>query len=143
MGGSPHTSYRTDKVGRAEEEGDLDALQALARCYLEKCQAPFSPEALKETTAAGNKVLLAARSVPVAAKAINRTRIQQQGEHLAKARDGHLRGLSDNHAAYLKQCVVEGVPSRARSLPNREKAKNHGSVRGHEEEMLQKAWKDA
>lgn len=64
--------------------GLQEALQTLARYYLEKCQAPFSPEALKETTAAGNKALLAARSVPVAAQAINRTRVQQQGEHLAK-----------------------------------------------------------
>lgn len=41
--------------------------------------------------------------------------------------------------AYLKECVARGVPSRTRAFS----AKNHGSVRGYEEETLQKAWKDA
>lgn len=48
------------EVGKNEE---LSELSQLAQAYLEKCPAPFSQEALKETTAAGNKALIAARSV--------------------------------------------------------------------------------
>jgi len=88
-------------------------------------------------------MLLAMRSVPEAARMVNLARVQRTGEHLAHAKDGKLRGLSQNHAAYLQQCVVQGVPSRARTAPVRERAKNHGSVRGYEQEMLEKAWKDA
>ena len=36
----------------------------------------------------------------------------------------------------------QGVPSRREAAPARELAKNHGSVRGHEDKLMQKAWKD-
>ena len=47
------------------------------------------------------------------------------------------------HREYLQSCAQEGVPSRREKPLVREKAKNHGSVYGYEEELLQKAWKDA
>jgi hypothetical protein len=115
----------------------------LAERYLEKCQEPYGRAAVKEATEAGNILLLRSGSVPEAAYLVNQARLKKQGEHLEKARDGKLQGLSTLHASYLKQCVEQGVPSRAQARPGREKAKNHGSVRGYEEEMLQKAWKDA
>ena len=73
---------------------------------------------MKKAAHAGNQLLLAMRSVPEAAR-------------------------TQNHAAYLRQCVVQGAPSRARTAPVRERAKNHGLVRGYEQELLEKAWKDA
>ena len=47
------------------------------------------------------------------------------------------------HQEYLQTCAQEGVPSRREKPLVREEAKNHGSVYGYEEELLQKAWKDA
>ena len=52
-------------------------------------------------------------------------------------------GISDLHKAYLIEMAQQGVPSRKKAAPARELAKNHGSVRGHEDELMQKAWKDA
>ena len=141
-GASPQkdcTPAPTSKVGG---EDTLDPC-VLAERYLEKCQEPYGRAAVKEATEAGNILLLRSGSVPEAAYLVNQARLKKQGEHLEKARDGKLQGLSTLHASYLKQCVEQGVPSRAQARPGREKAKNHGSVRGYEEEMLQKAWKDA
>lgn len=58
------------------------------------------------------------------------------GQYLQAAADKKLKGILKEHANYLQRCVAEGVPSRARSEPQ---SKNHGLVRGHEEEPLQKA----
>ena len=98
---------------------------------------------MRKATEAGNALLRAAGSVPRAAELVNKARLRKYGEHFQKAKEGALKGLSPLHEQYLKDCVLKGVPSRAKSTPKREKARNHGSVRGHEEEMLQKAWKDA
>ena len=136
---SRHTSYR---AGELEEEDGTVSSQ-LVHEYLRKCKEPFSKEAVQAAAAVGNQLLIAAGSIKRAASQVNSARIAAEGEHLQAAKDGKLRGLSEEHAAYLKTCVEEGVPSRARSVPQRERAKNHGSVRGHEEEMMQKAWKDS
>ncbi|CAE7220056.1 LCP2 [Symbiodinium sp. CCMP2456] len=53
------------------------------------------------------------------------------------------RPISAAHADYLKKMANEGVPSRREQPLVREDAKNHGSVYGYEEELLQKTWKDA
>lgn len=138
---SRHSTYR---VGKAEAGPHApEDLKTLARDYLQKCQQPYSAQALEQATQAGHAVLLVATSVPNAAEAVNKARIEQFGEQLDEAKEGKLQGLSANHAEYLKPSVVHGVPSRARTVPVREKAKNHGSVRGYEEEMMQKAWEDA
>ena len=47
-------------------------------------------------------------------------------------------GISDPHKAYLIEMAQQGVPSRREAAPARELAKNHGSVGGHEDELMQK-----
>lgn len=141
-GASPEKDCTPAPTSKVEGEDTLDPC-VLAERYLEKCQEPYGRAAVKEATEAGNILLLRSGSIPEAAYLVNQARLKKQGEHLEKARDGKLKGLSTLHASYLKQCVEQGVPSRAQARPGREKAKNHGSVRGYEEEMLQKAWKDA
>ena len=126
------------KAGWAGQEKER-----LAKEYVEACQAPFSKEAAEEAARKGNQLLLCTASVAEAARQVNKARVRRDGEHLAEAQEGRLRGLSEEHSKYLKACVDEGVPSWATKPPNRAKDKNHGSVRGYEQEMLQKAWKDA
>ena len=131
--------------GQGTRAGSVDDAngQSTAEKYLEVCQSAYSKEAVRKATEAGNALLRAAGSVPRAAELVNKARLRKYGEHFQKAKEGALKGLSPLHEQYLKDCVLKGVPSRAKSTPKREKARNHGSVRGHEEEMLQKAWKDA
>ena len=78
-----------------------------------------------------------------AAGALNRERVALLGNHLSFTEEGHVIGISDLHKAYLIEMAQQGVPSRREAAPARELAKNHGSVRGHEDELMQKAWKDA
>ena len=67
--------------------------ERLAKEYLEACQAPFSKEAAEEAARKGNQLLLCTASVAETAKQVNKARIRRDGEHLAEAQEGRLRGL--------------------------------------------------
>ena len=137
---SRRASYR---VGEGHEKEPEEVSSELAGRYLQKFKEPFSAEAVRETAIIGNQLLIAVGSVKGAAGSVNQARLKNEGQHVKAARGGKLRGISEEHARYLRECVENGAPSRAPSVPKREKAKNHGSVRRYEQEMLQKAWKDA
>ena len=103
----------------------------------------YSRDSLKEAVALGSRLLRLSGSVEKAAKAVNQERLIVSGNHLAFTEGGHVQGITNLHRAYLLEMAQDGVPSRREAVPARESAKNHGSVRGHEEELMQKAWKDA
>ena len=103
----------------------------------------YSSEALQQAVKLGSELLRLSGSVEKAAGALNRERVALLGNHLSFTEEGHVIGISDLHKAYLIEMAQQGVPSRREAAPARELAKNHGSVRGHEDELMQKAWKDA
>ena len=75
-----------------------------------------------------------------AAEALTEARRAKRGDF---PRPGLIKGITDLHREYLEEMAARGVPSRRIGPRVRVKAKNHGSTRGHEEELLEKAWKDA
>ena len=103
----------------------------------------YSSEALQQAVKLGSELLRLSGSVEKAAGALNRERVAFLDNHLSFTEEGHVIGISDLHKAYLIEMAQQGVPSRREAAPARELAKNHGSVRGHEDELMQKAWKDA
>ena len=127
----------------AQERVGTLPLPELAKAYLAMCQGDFTTERVAEASSLGSAMLVRAGSVESAARALNRVRLQDQGQHLSFAEDGKLLGLTELHGKYLREMAVEGVPSRRETPLRREEAKNHGSVYGYEQELLQKAWKDA
>ena len=107
------------------------------------CQAAFSAEKARRAGELGAELLSAAGE---AVEAFNAVPLEKLGYHLIGAKRGLLRGVSALHQEYLRQCAQEGVPRRREQPLRREEAKNHWSVCGYEsyeEELLQKAWKDA
>ena len=70
-------------------------------------------------------------------------RLLSKGNLLEAAARGEIAGVSKLHAEYLKEMSECGVPSRRSDLPVRVEAHNHGSVHGYEDELMEKAWKDA
>ena len=126
----------SDTVAGAAKDGT----HTMARRYLEACRADYSAAAVKHAVSLGSELLKLAGSVEKAARALNQERVVLLGNHLAFTEEGHVLGVSDLHRAYLIEMAQHGVPSRREAASARESAKNHGSVRGHEEELLQKAW---
>ncbi|CAE7222753.1 unnamed protein product, partial [Symbiodinium pilosum] len=119
------------------------ALSDMAASALEPNPDLVAGDADTEAVALGSRLLRLSGSVEKAAKAVNQERLIVSGNHLAFTEGGHVQGITNLHRAYLLEMAQDGVPSRREAVPARESAKNHGSVRGHEEELMQKAWKDA
>ena len=99
----------------------------------------YPPKAVKHAVSLGSDLLQMSGSVEKAARVLNQERVALLGNHLSFTR----KGMSSGSATSLIEMAQQGVPSRREAAPARELAKNHGSVRGHEDELMQKAWKDA
>ena len=108
--------------GQGTRAGSIDDAngQSTAEKYLEVCQSPYSKEAVRKATEAGNALLRAAGSVPRAAELVNKARLRKYGEHFQKAKEGALKGLSPLHEQYLKDCVLRACPVELR-VPPRER----------------------
>ena len=130
----------TDTVAGEESP---DGVSKAAKRYLEACRVEYSSEAVQQAVKLGSELLRLSGSVEKAACALNRERVALLRNHLSFTEEGHVIGISDLHKAYLIKMAQQGVPSRREAAPARELAKNHGSVRDHEDELMQKAWKDA
>ena len=122
----------TDTVAGEES---LEGVSKAAKRYLEACRVEYSSEALQQAVKLGSELLRLSGSVEKAAGALNRERVALLGNHLSFTEEGHVIGISDLHKAYLIEMAQQGVPSRREAAPARELAKNHGSVRGHEDEL--------
>ena len=126
-----------------EEERVGEALFEKASEYLDLCRSDFSVEKAQQAGRLGAELISSAGTVEKAVHVLNTARVQKLGDHLAGAKQSALKGISPLHQEYLQACAQDGVPSRREKPLVREEAKNHGSVYGYEEELLQKAWKDA
>ena len=121
----------------------LEALFEKASEYLDLCRSDFSVEKAQQAGRLGAELISSAGTVEKAVYVLNTARVQKLGDHLTGAKQSAFKGISPLHQEYLQTCAQEGVPSRREKPLVREEAKNHGSVYGYEEELLQKAWKDA
>ncbi|CAE7249929.1 unnamed protein product, partial [Symbiodinium necroappetens] len=130
---------------RAKTEGERvgKALYEKASEYLDLCRSDFSVEKAQQAGRLGAELISSAGIVENAVHVLNTSRVQKLGDHLSGARRSAFKGISALHQEYLQTCAYEGVPSRREQPLIREEAKNHGSVYGYEEELLQKALKDA
>ena len=131
------------KMERVEEERVGEALFDKASEYLDLCRSTFSVDKAQQAGRLGAELISSAGTVEKAVQVLNTVRVQKLGDHLDGAKRGALKGISSLHQEYLQVCAQDGVPSRREKPLDREEAKNHGSVYGYEEELLQKAWKDA
>ena len=120
-----------------------EALFDKASEYLDLCRSTFSVNKAQQAGRLGAELISSAGTVEKAVQVLNTVRMQKLGDHLAGAKRSALKGISSLHQEYLQECAQDGVPSRREKPLVREEAKNHGSVYGYEEELLQKAWKDA
>ena len=131
------------KIEAAEEERVGEALFEKASEYLDLCRSTFSVDKAQQAGRLGAELISSAGTVEKAVHVFNTVRVQKLGDHLAGAKQNAFKGISPLHQEYLQVCAQDGVPSRREKPLAREEAKNHGSVYGYEEELLQKAWKDA
>ena len=111
--------------------------------YLNLCGSTFSVDKAQQAGRLGAELISSAGTVEKAVHVLNTVRVQKLGDHLVGAKKNVFKGISPLHQEYLQVCAQDGVPSRREKPLTREEAKNHGSVHGYEEELLQKAWKDA
>ena len=130
-------------MDRVEEERVGEALFDKASEYLDLCRSTFSVDKAQQAGRLGAELISSAGTVEKAVQVLNTVRVQKLGDHLAGAKQSALKGISSLHQECLQECAQDGVPSRREKPLVREEAKNHGSVYGYEEELLQKAWKDA
>ncbi|OLQ15436.1 hypothetical protein AK812_SmicGene287 [Symbiodinium microadriaticum] len=126
-----------------QEERVGEALFEKASEYLDLCGSAFSVDKAQQAGRLGAELISSAGTVEKAVHVLNTVRVQKLGDHLAGAKKKIFKGISPLHQEYFQVCAQDGVPSRREKSLAREEAKNHGSVYGYEEELLQKAWKDA
>ena len=140
---SPGGGGSVPKFEAVEEERVGEALFEKASEYLDLCGSAFSVDKAQQAGRLGAELISSAGTVEKAVHVLNTVRVQKLGDHLAGAKKKVFKGISPLHQEYLQVCAQDGVPSRREKPLAREEAKNHGSVYGYEEELLQKAWKDA
>ena len=91
----------------------------------------------------GDELVKACRGWKPAVKTMREVRLERVPHHLDGIRDERFQEILDqDHLDYLLHIREHGVPSRVAPSPTRVRCRPHSTYLEHQQEGMQKAWKE-